>query len=174
MMTSPCTSTRKDYDAFLAKVVAQTGLDSLVPDAGGLVAYKVDDAYVLNLQYVEHSSKILCFVELATLPKSAGKDVYRELLVGSLFGRETAGGFFGIEPETETVVYHYLFDFDAATADAEEFVSTIEKILSLVDVWANKISDAIGGEASSSPEAAPADDATAGLAGRGPNGLIQV
>ena len=171
-MTSPCTSTRKDYDAFLAKVAAQTGLDALVPDAGGLVAYKVDDAYVLNLQYVEHSSKILCFVELATLPKSAGKDVYRELLVGSLFGRETAGGFFAVEPETETVVYHYLFDFDAATADAGEFVETLEKILSLVDIWAGKIADAL--DAPSAPESAPANDAGDGLAGRGPNGLIQV
>ena len=174
-MTSPCTSTRKDYDAFLAKVAAQTGLDSLVPDAGGLVAYKVDDAYVLNLQYVEHSSKILCFVELATLPKSAGKAVYRELLVGSLFGRETAGGFFAVEPETETVVYHYLFDFDAATADAGEFVETIEKILSLVDIWAAKIADALDApSAPESAEAAPKGDAGDGLAGRGPNGLIQV
>lgn len=169
-MTSPCTSTRKDYDAFLAKVAALTGLGSLTPDAGGLVAYKVDDAYVMNIQYVEHSSKILCFVELATLPKSAGKAVYRELLVGSLFGRETAGGFFAIEPESETVVYHYLFDFDAATADAEEFVATLEKILSLVDVWAAKVADALD---------APADgenggDSTNGLSGRSSNGMIQV
>ena len=83
-MTSPCTSSRQDYDAFLAKVAAQTGLAALTPDADGLVAYKVDDAYVLNLQYVAHTSKILCFVEVATLPKTAGKDVYRELLTGSL------------------------------------------------------------------------------------------
>lgn len=166
-MTSPCTSTRKDYDAFLAKVAKLTGLDTLQPDAGGLVAYKVDDTYIMNLQYVEHSSKILCFVEFATIPKSAGRDVYRELLVGSLFGRETAGGFFAVEPETETVVYHYLFDFDAATADAEEFVATLEKILSLVDIWAAKVADAL---------AAPADDGKSpgGLVGRAANGMIQV
>lgn len=166
-MTSPCTSTRKDYDAFLAKVAKLTGLDTLQPDAGGLVAYKVDDTYIMNLQYVEHSSKILCFVEFATIPKSAGRDVYRELLVGSLFGRETAGGFFAVEPETETVVYHYLFDFDAATADAEEFVATLEKILSLIDIWAAKVADAL---------AAPADDgkSPSGLVGRAANGMIQV
>ncbi len=163
-MTSPCTSTRKDYEAFLSKVADQTGLTSLTPDAEGLVAYKVDDAYVLNLQYVEHSSKILCFVEVATLPKTAGKDVYRELLVGSLFGRETAGGFFAVEPESETVVYHYLFDFDARTADAEEFVATLEKILSLVDIWAGKIADALA------DASVPEED----LAGRSPEGLIQV
>ena len=163
-MNSPCTSTRKDYDAFLAKVAARTGLAEMTPDAEGLVAYKVDDAYVMNLQYVEHSSKILCFVELATLPKTAGKDVYRELLTGSLFGRETAGGFFGVEPESETVVYHYLFDFDARTADVEDFVATLEKILSLVDVWAGKVADALA-----EPSAPEAD-----FAGREPEGLIQV
>ena len=169
-MTSPCTSTRKDYDAFLAKVAKLTGLDSLTPDAGGLVAYKVDDTYVLNLQYVEHSSKILCFVELTTLPKSADKGVYRELLVGSLFGRETAGGFFAIEPETETIVYHYLFDFDATTADAEEFVETLEKILSLVDVWADKIADAL--DESSAPD--EGEKPPTGLPGQSSNGFIQV
>ena len=163
-MNSPCTSTRKDYDAFLAKVAARTGLAEMTPDAEGLVAYKVDDAYVMNLQYVEHSSKILCFVELATLPKTAGKAVYRELLSGSLFGRETAGGFFGVEPESETVVYHYLFDFDARTADVEDFVATLEKILSLVDVWAGKVADALA-----EPSAPEAD-----FAGREPEGLIQV
>ena len=163
-MNSPCTSTRKDYDAFLAKVAARTGLAEMTPDAEGLVAYKVDDAYVMNLQYVEHSSKILCFVEVATLPKTAGKAVYRELLTGSLFGRETAGGFFAVEPETETVVYHYLFDFDARTADVEDFVATLEKILSLVDVWAGKVADALA-----EPSAPEAD-----FAGREPEGLIQV
>ena len=163
-MNSPCTSTRKDYDAFLAKVAVRTGLAEMTPDAEGLVAYKVDDAYVMNLQYVEHSSKILCFVEVATLPKTAGKAVYRELLTGSLFGRETAGGFFGVEPESETVVYHYLFDFDARTADVEDFVATLEKILSLVDVWAGKVADALA-----EPSAPEAD-----FAGREPEGLIQV
>ena len=166
-MNSPCTSTRKDYDAFLAKVAARTGLAEMTPDAEGLVAYKVDDAYVMNLQYVEHSSKILCFVELATLPKTAGKAVYRELLTGSLFGRETAGGFFAVEPETETVVYHYLFDFDARTADAGEFVETLEKILSLVDIWAGKIADALA-------EPSEADASPADFAAHSPDGLIQV
>ena len=164
-MTSPCTSTQKDYEAFLSKVAAQTGLTTLTPDADGLVAYKVDDAYVLNLQYVEHASKILCFVEVATLPKTAGKDVYRELLTGSLFGRETAGGFFAVEPES--VVYHYLFDFDARTADAGEFVETLEKILSLVDIWAGKIADALA-------EPSEADASPADFAARSPDGLIQV
>ena len=147
-MTSPCTSSRQDYDAFLAKVAAQTGLAALTPDADGLVAYKVDDAYVLNLQYVAHTSKILCFVEVATLPK-------------------TAGGFFAVEPESETVVYHYLFDFDARTADAGEFVETLEKILSLVDIWAGKIADALAEPSES--DASPAD-----FAARSPDGLIQV
>lgn len=169
-MTSPCTSTRQDYDAFLAKVAARTGLDVLTPDADGLVSYKVDDEYVLNLQYVGHSSKILCFVELATLPKTAGRAVYRELLTGSLFGRETAGGFFAVEPESETVVYHYLFDFDAATADDGEFVETIEKILSLVDIWAGKISDALAEESAAGGEAAGDGNAPASWS----HGMMQV
>ena len=113
--------------------------------------------------YVQNRSN----VEVATLPKTAGKAVYRELLVGSLFGRETAGGFFAVEPESETVVYHYLFDFDARTADAGDFVATLEKILSLVDIWAGKIADAFA-------EPSEADASPADFAARSPDGLIQV
>lgn len=134
---------REEYDMFLSRVSKTMGLESMTPDAEGLLSFSIDGSYVLNLQYVERTSKILVFLELATLPATAGKTVYRELLSGALFGRETAGGFFAIEPESETVVYHYLFDFDAASADAEEFVSILEKILTLADVWADKIADAL-------------------------------
>ena len=87
--------------------------------------------------------------------------------MGALFGRETAGGFFAVEPESETVVYHYLFDFDARTADAGEFVETLEKILSLVDIWAGKIADALA-------ESSEAYASSADFAARSPDGLIQV
>lgn len=136
--------TFQDYVGFLAKMSERSGLD-LKPDDGGLVSLRVDDDYTLNLQYVEATSKILCFVDVATLPKTCDKAVYRELLVGTLFGRDTAGGYFALEGESETVVYNYLFDFDPATSDPEEALSVLERILSLVDVWAGRIA-ALAGE----------------------------
>ena len=48
----------------------------------------------MNFQFVEATGKILCFVEVATLPSDASKAVYRDLLVGGLFGKDTAGGYF--------------------------------------------------------------------------------
>ena len=60
----------------------------------------------VNLQLVEGTGRLLCFVEVAELPHDAPKAVYRDLLAGGLFGKETAGGYFAIEPETETVVYN--------------------------------------------------------------------
>lgn len=150
-------SSRKDYDQFLARAAKETGMEAATPDAEGLVSFQIEEKYVLNLQYVERTSKILLFLEIATLPKTAGKAVYRELLTGALFGRETAGGFFAIEPETETVVYHYLFDFDPAAIDVSEFISTLEKILSLADIWAGKIADALKGE--EEPEMPPSPSA---------------
>ena len=144
------TSTIKDYVEFLSQVAGRAKLKELKPDLDGLVSVTVDDEYVLNLQYVEQTSKILCFVEFSTLPKDAGREVYRELLVGALFGRETAGGFFAVEPESETLVYHYLFDFDPATADPAAFTSVLEKILLLVDIWAGRVRDLLQGETFSS------------------------
>lgn len=147
--------TFQDYVGFLAKMSERSGLD-LKPDDGGLVSLRVDDAYTLNLQYVEATSRILCFVDVATLPKTCDKAVYRELLVGTLFGKDTAGGYFALEGGSETVVYNYLLDFDPATSDPEETLSVLERILSLVDVWAGRIAALAGGDrAGASGSAAP-------------------
>ena len=132
-------TTLEDYAKFLAEVRALTGIDSLVPDEGGLVSVRVDDAYNVNLQFVEATGRVLCFVEVAELPTDAPREVYRDLLAGGLFGKETAGGYFALEPDTETVVYNYFFDLDRAAEDTEDFVDTIEKILQLCDLWAERI-----------------------------------
>ena len=130
---------RESYNMFLAEVRKASGVESLAPDDSGLVSVRVDDAYNMNLQFVEATGKILCFVEVAELSKGTPKEVYRSLLAGGLFGRDTAGGYFALEPETETVVYNYYFDFEKAADDVEAFVRTLENILQLCDLWAERI-----------------------------------
>ena len=134
-------TTPEDYAKFLKQIREQTGIEALRPDDAGLVTVRIDDAYNVNLQFVEATGKILCFVEVAELPTDAPKAVYRDLLAGGLFGKDTAGGFFALEPETETVVYNYFFDLAAAAKDVENFVSTLEKILQLCDLWAERIKE---------------------------------
>ena len=146
--------TKEDYSTFLAELRKTSGLDSFVSNESGLVSVRVDDTYNVNLQFVEATGKILCFVEVAELPADAPREVYRALLAGGLFGKDTAGGYFALEPDTETVVYHYFFDGDRAAEDPEEFVSTIEKILQLCDLWAERLK-APGGDGDSSGEDDP-------------------
>lgn len=153
--------TLADYKALLAAVRTRTGLDMMVPDETGLVSVRVQDEYNLNLQFVEATDKILCFVEVAQLPKDAGKAVYRDLLAGGLFGKDTAGGFFAIESQTETVVYNYLFDFDLAAQDIENFVDTLEKVLQLCDIWSERIQADLQGGGEASAEA-PQTNASVG------------
>ena len=130
---------KDDYVKFLAEVRKVSGIGTLSPDESGLVSVRVDDAYNVNFQFVEATGKVLCFVEVAELPVDAPKAVYRDLLVGGLFGKDTAGGYFTLEPETETVVYNFFFDLETAANDIEDFISTIEKILQLCDIWAERI-----------------------------------
>ena len=144
--------TKDDYNKFLSDVRNASGIESLTPDESGLVSVRVDDAYNVNLQFVETTGKVLCFVEVATLPPDASKAVYRDLLVGGLFGKETAGGYFAVEPESESVVYNYFFDLEEAAKDVEEFLHTIEKILQLCEIWAERIRrDLCGEEAEGAP-----------------------
>jgi hypothetical protein len=137
--------TIEDYKTFFANVRKETGLKAMTPDDGGLVSVNIDEKYNLNLQLVEETGRVLCFVEVAELPHDAPKAVYRDLLAGGLFGKETAGGYFAIEPETETVVYNYSFDLAKAAEDVEDFVATLEKILQLCDIWAERIKADLNG-----------------------------
>ena len=139
---------KEDYNRFLAEVRKETGIEALRPDESGLASVRVDDAYNVNLQFVEATGKVLCFVEVAELPADAPKAVYRDLLTGGLFGRETAGGYFAVESESETVVYNYFFDLEKAAQDVEEFVATLEKILQLCDMWAERIKEKLSGGSS--------------------------
>jgi hypothetical protein len=145
-------TTKEDYSKFLAEVRKETGIDALVPDDSGLASVRVDDTYNVNLQFVEATGKILCFIEVAELPTDAPRAVYRDLLVGGLFGKDTAGGYFALEPDTETVVYNYFFDGNRAAADPEEFIATIEKILQLCDVWAERIKEGLSGGGSAADD----------------------
>ena len=113
---------REVYDRFLAEVRKETGIEAMSADEAGLVTVRVEEKYNLNLQFVEASGRILCFVEIAVLPKDAPKEVYRDLLAGGLFGKDTAGGFFTLEEETESVVYNYFFDLETAAKDVFEVV----------------------------------------------------
>lgn len=133
--------TMNDYETFLAALRKETGIAALTADETGLVSVRIDDAFNVNLQFVEATGKILCFVEVAELPPDAPKAVYRDLLAGGLFGKDTAGGYFALEPESETVVYNYFFDLGEAAGNVEEFVSTLEKILQLCDIWVMRIKD---------------------------------
>jgi hypothetical protein len=141
---------KETYIKFLAEVRKASGIESFTPDDSGLVSVRVDDAYNVNLQFVEATGRVLCFIEVAELPIDAPKEVYRDLLVGGLFGKDTAGGHFALEPETETVVYNYSFDLAAAASDVDEFVATIEKILQLCDIWAERIKANLGAGAADS------------------------
>lgn len=131
--------TKDDYIQFFAEVRKVSKIETLMPDESGLVSVRIDDAYNVNFQFVEATGKILCFIEVAELPKNASKEVYRDLLAGGLFGKETAGGYFTLEPETETVVYNYFFDLATVAKDVEDFIATIEKTLQLCDIWAERI-----------------------------------
>ena len=139
---------RQDYDKFLAAVREETGVSAISADESGLVTVRVDDAFNVNFQFVEATGKLLCFVEVAELPKDASRDVYRDLLAGNLFGRDTAGGFFALEPDTETVVYHCFFDIGSAAQDVEAFVSAVDKILQLCELWAERLHGGSFGNAS--------------------------
>lgn len=150
-------STQKDFENFMTSVAESTGISAMIPDDGGLVRVRVEDRYTMNLQFVPANSKIFCFVEIGSLPENAPATIYRELLAAGLFGQETGGGNFSLEALSNTIVYQYLFDFDAPSMIVENFTSALEKILSLVDAWSARLQEVV----SSPPTEGSSNDANA-------------
>lgn len=138
--------TTDDYERFLAEVRRETGVEAFTADESGLASVRVDDKYNLNLHFIEATGKILCFVEVATLPQDAPAALYRDLLAAGLFGAETAGGYFAVERGSGTVVYNYLFDFEKAAAAPGEFAQALEDILALCAAWDERIRGALVAE----------------------------
>ena len=152
--------TFEEYTVFLAEIRKLTELDMLVPDETGLVTFRVNDTYTMNLQFITDSSKILCFVEVMTLDHDPVKNatIYRDLLAAGLFGEGTAGGYFALEPQTEMLVYHYIFDGDRAAQYPTEFVQAIEQILQLCDMWVDRIKSSPSNSTSASTSAGKHDE----------------
>ncbi len=92
-------SQKENYEQFLSEVRKASGIEALVADESGLVSVRVDDAYNVNLQFVEATGKVICFVEVAELPKDASKEVYRDLLAGGLLNGMRTFHFFTIPDE---------------------------------------------------------------------------
>jgi len=59
--------TLEDFSNFLAAIRQTNGNEAFVSDETGLVSVRVQDTYDLNLQFVESTGKILCFIAIAAL-----------------------------------------------------------------------------------------------------------
>lgn len=139
------TEMREAYCQLLQELGKSTGLGVLEPDAQGLLTLAIDEGrYELSMQHIEATGKILVFVQVCQLPKDCGVEPYRALLAGTLFGAETAGGYFALEPESEAVIYNYLFDFKSpADLPVDVFEGTLEKIMSLTELWAERLQEVL-------------------------------
>ena len=49
------------------------------------------------------------------------------------------GGYFTIEPQSETLIYNFQFELNDITKDIEVFIATLEKMLQLCDMWMDRI-----------------------------------
>ena len=151
-------ATLEDYKKFMDEVCKLTDLPAMASDDDGLVCVTVEEDYILNLQFVAESEKILCFIEVAELPEDAPAAVYRDLLTGALFGRETGGGYFTMDGDTNAVVYNYLFDFATVSDSPQDFVDSLEMIFQTVEIWAVRIATGLSGESGVEAAAEKAED----------------
>ena len=57
------------------------------------------------------------------------------------------------------MVYNYFFDIAQAAEDVEDFIATLEKILQLCDVWAERITSELDSSGSESTSEIPSGHA---------------
>lgn len=132
----------EEFQQFLGSVGKLTGQELLSADDRGLVSVTVNGELSLNLQFVPATGKVVCFVEVASVPADAPVELYRDLLAAGLFGQETAGGYFSLEKLSGAVIFNFVFDGEALRSP-DEFVTVLENILHLCEVWKERIGSAL-------------------------------
>ena len=144
------------YLKFMSEVRKVSGVDTLTPDETGLVSIRVDDAYNVNLQFVEATGKILCFVEVTALPPDANGAFGAMMLQANFHLRATEGATLCQNPETQA--YALVRPFPLAITDVESLAAGLESLANQTENWRKALAGLNTAEAAKEQSAASTSD----------------
>lgn len=129
---------RKDLQQLLQYLAPYLGLDALVLDDNGTVAFVIDDETEISLTHQPDQPYLIAAAEMPDQPDSRGA-LLRRLLSSNLNYGLTHGGTFAMVPETNALVLCQqldIADLDAARLDGE-----LARFVELATAWRSEIGD---------------------------------
>lgn len=124
---------RENADLFFQHLGTTLNVPSLVMDEAGLVGLEFDGVHTLVFQYLEESNALYMYTELGTLAPEELEKKAVELLQANLFGTQTGGATFALEPAQNTLIFSYLLP--VAENMHKTMQDQVEHFLHFAEYW---------------------------------------
>ncbi|MEW6605865.1 MAG: type III secretion system chaperone [bacterium] len=108
----------------------------------GIVFGKKGEEIQINIEVIEEEDMVCFHTTLLELPKENREEIYRQLLSAHLFGLETNGAFFGVNPETDDVLLCYTWVLEQM--EYQDFEAMLENLFAATKYWISELKG--GGE----------------------------
>ena len=130
---------------------ATIGIPDLRLDEAGCCALAFDEV-VVNLEADPDGRQLFLYASVGPVPSSDSSELYKQLLDGNLFWKDTGGATLGLDREGARVVL--LQSLPAERISDPEFAAAVEQFVNAAEAWTRRIAEAAA-------EPPPAGDAEA-------------
>ena len=116
----------------MAAFAAETGMQELKPDDGGVFHVMIDEMPV-SFGEIKDAGQLVTLAQVCEPPPETRNRLYRVLMEAMHMGTATGGAMFSVAPDGEMI---YLQRFDALQAlDYDGFKSMLEKFVNVLEQW---------------------------------------
>lgn len=107
-------------------------------DGSGVCRIAFDDGKLVDVEPIDGSDTVHVYSFVAPLPSGDAATIYGKLLRANLFGADTGGATFALDPRTEEIVL--CRTLDTAALDADRFEALIVGFMAQVRHWSSELS----------------------------------
>lgn len=104
-------------EGFLKTLETRTGITPLNFSSDGVLSFVFNDLYTTHIERSKDDHTVTIYGVIGQIPTEHSDLCLRSLLNANLFGRETAGSSFGIDPEKNEIILFRIFELEGLKPD---------------------------------------------------------
>ena len=147
--------------SLLAELGTSMGLEGFQLDANGCVQLVFDDSVEVNFEYDEADSRLQIYSSMGNVPAEGKAEVFEMLLKANLFGIESGGSVFSIDPIAGELILFRTVQGDEM--DGATFQKLIVDFVDTVETWAPKVSQSHVSSGAEGQDGSPEDGVPASM-----------
>ncbi|MEW4561547.1 type III secretion system chaperone [Bremerella sp. JC770] len=140
------------YEQLVQQLGDKCGIPEMKPDDNRAVHLTFDESIHVCIQQTGNEDEILLYCVIGVIESLESAEIPMQLLTASLFGQETNGATFAVEPLTGQVILQRMERLPGLTfADFEE---CLKQFVDAAEVWMRRL---VPDSEQSGPELTPVD-----------------